>query len=276
MKAKTNSLSAPFILKLVGSILIFSSALDYLFVLIGLNFSASTLPEKQALVGGIAQLVGQGAIPLVGMALVLTGYTFDRQMESPAANGKILRLIILALSALLGLMFLFLTPGHFSKATDIAADELKDITTQAESAKGQVNEQIRGSRAQLEALAKDPKQLDEQLKQMKAAIASPPPNTPADQLEQLKQMEKTLSEVKANPASLNAKADELQKQILNRLGDQQKKAEKQVNDRLNGNRKTAINSLILAIGYFLTSWIGLSEMGLFGSSSSKPRRAPNT
>jgi hypothetical protein len=41
MKAKNNFLSAPFALKLVGFILIFSSLVDYLFLLTGLDSRTS-------------------------------------------------------------------------------------------------------------------------------------------------------------------------------------------------------------------------------------------
>jgi ABC-type multidrug transport system fused ATPase/permease subunit len=247
MKAKNNFLSAPFALKLVGFILVFSSLLDYLFLVNGLG----DFKDKQALGTGITQLVDRGVIPMIGVALILTAYWLERLADMPARNSKLFRFV----------------------ALDLARTQIKE---QADKAEGQVEQQVQQRQAELTNLVKDTKQFDEQLKQMGEAIANSGNNQmPPEQLAQLKQLEKDLKEIKANPTALQNKAKESREQLLNRIRDEKQKAEQQVNSQAwKASAKTGLNSLILSVGYLIISWVGLSEMGLF-SGDAKTRRAPN-
>jgi ABC-type multidrug transport system fused ATPase/permease subunit len=268
MKAKNNFLSAPFALKLVGFILIFSSLLDYLFVLNGLG----DFKDKQTLGTGITQLVDRGVIPMIGVALALTAYWLERLADMPARNSKLFRFVALAVSALLGLLFLLMAPVHLNNTSQVAQQAREQIEKQAKDAEGQVEQQVQQRQAELTNLVKDTKQFDEQLKQMSEAIANN--QVPEAQLPQLKQLEKDLKEIKANPAALQNKAKESRDQLLNRIRDEKQKAEKQVNSQAwKASVKTGLNSLILSVGYLIISWVGLSEMGLF-SGGAKPQRAP--
>ena len=90
-----------------------------------------------------------------------------------------------------------------------------------------------------------------------------------------KQLQKDLQEIKKNPAALQNKAKESKDQLLNRIRDDKKKAQDKVNsEAFRANVRTGVSSLILSVGYLIISWVGLSEMGLFGGGSKKPRRAP--
>jgi ABC-type multidrug transport system fused ATPase/permease subunit len=270
MKAKNNFLSAPFALKLVGFILIFSSLLDYVFLLTGLDFK-----DKQALGTGITQLVDRGVIPMIGVALVLAAYWMERLADMPARNSKLFRFVALAVAALLGVGFLALAPLHLSNTSKVADLARAQIKEQAEKAEGQVEQQVQQRQAELTNLVKDTKQFDEQLKQMGEAIANSGTNQmPPEQLAQLKQLEKDLKEIKSNPAALQNKAKESRDQLLNRIRDEKQKAEQQVNSQAwKASAKTGLNSLILSVGYLIISWVGLSEMGLFNGDA-KARRAP--
>jgi ABC-type multidrug transport system fused ATPase/permease subunit len=271
MKAKNNFLSAPFALKLVGFILIFSSLLDYLFVLNGLG----DFKDKQALGTGITQLVDRGVIPMIGVALILAAYWMERLADLPARNSKLFRFIALAIAALLGVGFLILAPVHLNNTSQVAQLARDQIKKQAGDAEGQVEAQVQQRQAELTNLVKDTKQFDEQLKQMGDAIANSGTNQmPPAQLEQLKQLEKDLKEIKANPAALQNKAKESRDQLLNRIRDEKQKAESQVASQAwKASVKTGLNSLILSVGYLIISFVGLSEMGLF-SGEAKARRAP--
>jgi ABC-type multidrug transport system fused ATPase/permease subunit len=271
MKAKNSFLSAPFALKLVGFILVFSSLLDYLFLLNGLG----DFKDKQTLGTGITQLVDRGVIPMIGIALILAAYWMERLAEMPARNSKLFRFIALAIAALLGVGFLLLAPVHLNNTSQVAQDARDQIGKQAKDAEGQVEQQVQQRQAELTNLVKDTKQFDEQLKQMGEAIANSGTNQmPPAQLEQLKQLEKDLKEIKANPAALQNKAKESRDQLLNRIRDEKQKAEKQVASQAwKASVKTGLNSLILSVGYLIISWVGLSEMGLF-SGDTKARRAP--
>jgi ABC-type multidrug transport system fused ATPase/permease subunit len=288
MKAKNNFLSAPFILKLVGFILVFASLLDYLFLLTALDFK-----DKPALVNGLGQLVNQGTIPMVGVALVMTAYWLERLADMPARNSKLFRFVALAVSALLGLGFLVLAPVHLNSTSQSTQQVRAEVEKNAKDAEGQVEQRIQQRQNDLVNLMKDPKVLDEQLKQMDAQIKqageeenrlvqavaskSEPESKLADfrsQLAQFKKLAQDVREIKANPAALQNKAKESRDEALNEIRAKKQKADEQLsNQPWKASLKIALNSLILSVGYLLISWVGLSEMGLF-SGEGKARRAP--
>jgi CHASE3 domain sensor protein len=263
MKAPNSSLSAPFILKLVGYILIFSSLLDYVFLLSSLDFQ-----NKQALGNGITQLVDRGVIPMIGLALALAGAWLEKQMSDSPSRTKIFRLIALAVSALLGVIFLFLVPVHLNNTRQVAEQARTQITEQAKNAEGQVEQQVQQRQAELSELVKDQKKFDEQLKQLNAAIDSK--QVPEAQLPQLQQLQKDLQEIKADPGKLQTKAQDSRNQLLNQIRDQKTKQEQKIgSESLKANMRTGLSSLILSVGYLVISWVGLSEIGLKGGGKAR-------
>jgi ABC-type multidrug transport system fused ATPase/permease subunit len=288
MKAKNNLLSAPFALKLVGFILVFASLLDYLFLLTGLDFK-----DKPSLVNGIGQLVSQGTIPLVGVALVLTAYWLERLADMPARNSKISRLVVLVVAALLGVMFLILAPVHLNSTSQTTQQVRAEVDKKAKDAEGEVEQRIQQRQNDLTNLVKDPKRLDEQLKQMdeqikqageeekrlvQAVASKAEPESKLtefrSQLAQFTKLAQDLKEIKTNPAALQNKAKESRDEALNEIRAKKQKADEQLSSQpWKASLKVALNSLILSVGYLLISWVGLSEMGLF-SGGAKARRAP--
>jgi hypothetical protein len=274
MKAKNNFLSAPFALKLVGFILIFSSLVDYLFLLTGLDFK-----DKQALGAGITQLVDHGPIPLIGVALVLAAYWLERLADMPARNSKLFRFVALAIAALLGVGFLILAPVHLNNTSQVAQLAHAEIDKQVKDAEGQMEQQIQQRQNDLSNFVKDPKKVDEQLKlmderlnAMKQAVESK--QASEDEFKQLQKMNEELKAIKADPSALANKAKESRDQALNEIRSRKLKAEQQIDSQSwKASAKTGINSLILSVGYLIISWVGLSEMGLF-SGEAKTRRAP--
>ncbi|MBE9032324.1 hypothetical protein IQ266_21535 [filamentous cyanobacterium LEGE 11480] len=267
MKAKNNFSSAPFALKLVGFILIFSTLLDYLLLLTGLNFQ-----DKSALGSGITQIVNQGVIPMIGSVFVLTAYWLERVADMPLRNSKLFRFIALAVAGLLGVLFLVLTPIHFNNVSTVANQTRAEFSKRAEDAEKQIEPMLIQQKQMLTALAKDPKQLDERLKQTKEAIASK--QVPEQNLPQLEEQKQVLERIKANPKAVDTLAKDARDRLLNRIRDEKQEAEKRVNDQaFKSNAKTGVSSLILSVGYLIISWVGLSEMGLF-SGGPKNRRAP--
>lgn len=264
MKAPNSSLSAPFALKLVGYILIFSSLLDYVFLISGLDSQ-----NKQALGTGITQLVDRGVIPMIGLALALTGAWLEKLAEIPSRT-KIFRLIALVISGVLGLAFLAIVPIHLNNTRQVAEQARTQINDQAKNAEGQVEQQVQQRQAELSELIKDQKKFDEQLKQLNDAIASK--QVPEAQLPQLQQLQKDLQEIKGDPSKLQSKAQDSRNQLLNQIRDQKAKQEQKINsEALKANLRTGISSLILSVGYLVISWVGLSEIG-FSKGGAKARR----
>jgi ABC-type multidrug transport system fused ATPase/permease subunit len=288
MKAKNSFLSAPFTLKLVGFILVFASLLDYLFLLTGIDFK-----DKPALVNGMSQLVNQGTIPLVGIAFVMAAYWLERLADLPTRNSKPFRLLVLLVSAVLGIMFLILAPVHLNSTSQSTQQVRAEVEKKAKDAEGEVEQRIQQRQNDLVNLVKDPKRLDEQLKQMDEQIKqageeekrliqaveskAEPESKLADfrsQLAQFKQLAQDLKDIKSNPGALQDKAKKSRDEALNEIRSRKQKADEQLSSQpWKASLKVALNSLILSVGYLIISWVGLSEMGLF-SGESKARRAP--
>ncbi len=267
MKATNSPLSAPFALKLVGYILIFSSLLDYVFLLSSLDFQ-----NKSALGNALTQLVDRGVIPMIGLALALAGAWLEKLADIPSRT-KIFRLVALVISAILGVGFLVLVPLHLNNTRQVAEQARTQIGDQAKNAEGQVEQQVQQRQMELGELVKDQKKFDEQLKQISAAIDSK--QVPEAQLPQLQQLQKDLQEIKADPSKLQSKAQDSRNQLLNQIREQKTKQEQKIDsESLKANIRTGLSSLILSVGYLVISWVGLSEIGL--SAGNKARRpAPN-
>ena len=79
----TKSPLAAIALKLVGLVTIISALLDYLILVIPPDFAN---PQWQ--LATTTQLVDRGIVPLVGIALILTGFWIDRQCRTRSATAK--------------------------------------------------------------------------------------------------------------------------------------------------------------------------------------------
>jgi hypothetical protein len=264
MKSPNALLSAPFILRVVGYILIISSLLDYVTLLATMNFQ-----DKQSLGMAITQLVDRGVIPMIGLALALTGSWLEANATGVdrAKPFTSLKFWALAISGLLGLLFLLAVPLHFNNTANAADDAVKAMNAEADKATGQLTSQVEQRKTQLGELLKNPTKFDEESKKLDEALASG--QIPPEQLPQLQQLQKDLKELKANPSLLETKAKESSDKALIQIRDQKQKKEQQIRgEALRINLKTGLSGLLLAIGYTLISWVGLADMGLF----TKPRR----
>jgi ABC-type multidrug transport system fused ATPase/permease subunit len=271
MKATNSPFSAPFALKLVGYILIVSGLLDDITLIWKVSADAQ---NKAMLVSGISQLVNQGVIPMIGIALALTGAWLEKLTDIPSKT-KIFRVIALSLSALLGVIFLFLGPAYLYNTRQVVEQAKAKITDQAKNAEGQVEQQVQTRQSQLADLVKDQKKFDDQLKQLSDAIASN--QVPEAQLPQLKQLQKDLQDIKANPAVLQEKAKTSKEQLLNQIRDQKGKEEKKIDDEVfKENVHVSVNSLILSVGYLIISWVGLSELGSLKGAKRRPAKPPQS
>ena len=106
MKSPNALLSAPFILRVVGYILIISSLLDYITLLATANFQ-----DKQSLALAITQLVDRGVIPMIGLALAITGAWLEANATGTDRAKPFISLKFWAL-VISGLLGLRLWAGH--------------------------------------------------------------------------------------------------------------------------------------------------------------------
>lgn len=272
MKA-TNSVSiAPFVLRLVGTILILSALVDYLSVLIPPNFS-----DRAWFAGAVSQLVDRGIIPMVGLSFLLAGTFIEHRSLAVGDRGKpfaTFRFWALLLSLLLGLLYLIAFPLHLNNTRQLSDQALERIDQQSRTTEGQLNAQVQQRQDQISAALRDPnqsKQLDDQLRQIDAAIASG--QLKGDQLEQARSAQKELQALKTNPNSVADRAKEFRNTQLTKIREERTKAEGQARSEFwKTGVRVGISSLLLSLGYFVIGWLGLKEMGVLGGKRKPPMR----
>jgi len=245
MQTANNNQFAPLALKLVGTIMILSSLLDYIVLLFPFNPT-----DKAWQLNTTAQLVDRGIIPLVGIALLIAGYWMSSRDNDRAAGQpwQDLRFWALLLSSFLGLMFLLLVPLHLSNINTQKQLALTQISKGADQAEAQLQGQLQ----QVEALAKN----EQRLKELDQAISSG--QVQGEQLARLTAIREQLQKFKQDPKALNQQLDTLKTQIRSRKLDAEKKANEQATKL---GIRTGLSSLLLALGYIGLGWTGLRSIG---------------
>ncbi|NEO97221.1 MAG: hypothetical protein F6K58_00580 [Symploca sp. SIO2E9] len=263
---KTSSVYSPFTaltLKLVGLVMIVSSLLDYIILAIPSNSleSADAFREWQWAV--TTQGVDRGVVPLVGIALFLTGYWVSKSLNDPRTEPTSytveIRFWVLVLSAILGLLFLLLVFLHTSNTlwrSNRAFEQIEQQATQVETQLENV-EKLKTP----EGLEKFRQELERSEARLEGAIEAGQVS-PA-QLRQAKfQLEASKSLLKAfqeNPEVANQKLEENVNKILSRNLEQQNRVKSNV---WKSGIKTILSSLLLAIGYTIIGWAGLRSLGM--------------
>ncbi len=239
-------------LKLVGSILILTSLIDYLTLFTTIDFQT-----KQTIIAFTTGVVDRGFIPLLGIVLVNLGVWIEAGSSAEGQSSALLRLGVFVIASILGLLFLLVVPWHVMTTRDAAATEVEDIGKKAAALKTQVDTQVQQIKGQ------GPQQLEAQLSELERVINSG--QLPADQLAQAQQKREQLRKLKADPKALDA---ELEAQIGPRRTQELEKLktdEKKAKELTQGNAmraalRTGLNSLLLAIGYIIVGWTGLRQL----------------
>jgi hypothetical protein len=248
---KSSSVYSPFTalaLKIVGLIMILSSLLDYIILAIPSPGVSPLKSEWQLAL--TSQLVDRGIIPMVGIALLVTGYWIANSVGASEAKSSVqdLRFWAFILSSLLGLIFLLLVPLHFNNIRLQSDAALKQINQRATQAETQLDNQTK----QVDALVKDPQKHSE----LDKAIASG--RVQGEQLVRLQALKQQLQTFKQDPQSLNQQVEQAQTKIRG----ERLEAEKQTRTgALKLGLRTGLNSLLLAIGYIVIGWTGFRSLG---------------
>lgn len=237
------------VLKLAGIVLILSSLIDYIILLSTANFG-----DAQWTMSFTTQMVDRGFIPLVGLALLFLGQLLDSRGESAdslSQTSQGLRIAALLIATVLGVAFLVIAPWGWSATGQAADAQLKQAEDKLAQMKGQLNQQVQSQLdAQVSALQEATKTGQFQGRQLSDAEAT-----------QAKQQLTELQKLKTDPKALEAKvAPELDRQ-LKPMRDELEKAKTQ--SQWNARRaaaRTALNSVLLAIGYTLIGWTGLRQI----------------
>ena len=276
MKATTSrqfpSLAA-WSVKLIGTILIVSSLVDYLILLIPPN-----LLNRGWQLNVTSQLVDRGIVPMVGMGLVLIGFWMDSVAsggsQKPTKPIVDLRFWVGILASVLGLLYLLLFPLHLNNTRIARAEALSQINQQATQAETQLSTQLGSDQFQ--------QQIEQRKNLLKNQFSQVIGNE--EQLNQLlaredlpQQVKEVLEQSKTNPQVLDQfleqQADNLPTQLLTQIRERKQELEQQAKTRsLKSSLQTGISSLLLAIGYIGVGWTGLKGVGILGGGG---RRKPS-
>lgn len=252
-------------LKVVGIILILSALLDC--IVLSLPGETSDILNRGWQLAAATQIVDRGIIPLMGIALLMTGFWVDSSSGVSIERRNVwvdLRFWALLISSLLGLIYLLLVPVHLNNTRLELKDTLAQVDKEAGQAEAQLDGQIKSEqfkaqveqlksqrRSQIGALLQDEGKLQEALKS---------PDVP-------KELKAVLQESKKDPKALDKfleqQAQELPNQARNEIRTRKQQKEKELRTRSrNSSLQTGISSLLLAIGYITVGWTGLRSMGI--------------
>lgn len=245
-KAPVSPLAA-LALKLVGTITILASMLDFLVLLI-----PPDLLNRQWQLATTTQMVDRGIVPLVGIALLLTGYWIESNL-GVASRGRSLfldgRFWVCILASVLGLLFIIFTllyPNNVRLTSKQALDQISQEATQANT---QLEQQFEQQRGQITSLLQNETQLQQaiqsgQISQEQLAV---------------------LNQYKGDPEGLNKFLDEqlgqVRQQAQTQIGTRREEAEKRlVAEAWKSAIRIGLSSLLLSIGYVSIGWSGLRRL----------------
>ena len=252
-------------LKVVGIILILSALLDC--IVLSLPGETSDILNRGWQLAAATQVVDRGIIPLMGIALLMTGFWVDSSTGVSIERRNVwldLRFWALLLSSFLGLVYLSLVPVHLNNTRLELKDALVQVEREAGQAEGQLEAQIKSPqfKAQIEQLKSQRRSQIAALLQDegKMAQALKSPEVP-------KELKAVLQESKNDPKALDKfleqQAQELPSQARNEISTRRQQKEKELRTRSrNSSLQTGISSLLLAIGYITVGWTGLRSMGI--------------
>jgi flagellar biosynthesis GTPase FlhF len=252
-------------LKVVGIILILSALLDC--IILSLPGETSDMINRGWQLAAATQIVDRGIIPLMGIALLLTGFWVDSSTGVSIERRNFwldLRFWALLISSLLGLIYLLLVPIHLNNTRLELKDTLAQVDKEAGQAEGQLEAQIKSDqfKAQIEQLKNQRRSQISVLLQdegkLQQALKSP---------EVPKELKAVLEQSKNDPKALDKfleqQAQELPNQARSEIRTRKQQKEKELRTRSrNSTLQTGISSLLLAIGYITIGWSGLRSLGI--------------
>jgi len=264
-----NNSFVPLVLKLTGVIFILSSLLDYVTLAIPLKLDS---PQWQ--ISFATSIVDRGIVPLIGIAILLIGYWIDGVTDKVQKGGLDLRLPVYILSIILGALFVILIPLHWSNLSKIQNTALTEIEKGSEQGKGQIESYL----VNLNTLAQNPQLLDKQIQERTTLIQTGQfqgKQLNPQQLQQLKQQADQLERLKVlakDPNKLKEKVETIKNELQTRLLNQKQEAEDRANLETNKQGfRTALSSVMLAIGYATIGALGLMNRGPSVRSKPLPR-----
>ena len=234
-------------LKIVGLVTILSALIDYLILLIPPN-----LTSPQWVLSLTTQLVDRGIVPLVGIALLLTGFWVERMSGKGGRGGNLLldlRFLACALSSFLGLIFLIVVVTHVFNVRTTSQEALAQVTREANEATTQLEQRLVG-------------ELNQQWQQLNLLFQD---QALLDQAIETGQLPAEVLQFQDDPAALdqflNERAQEAQNRIQSEIGNRREEADQQVRrEAVKSAIRIASSGFLLAIAYTSIGWTGLRRL----------------
>ncbi|MFE4106663.1 hormogonium polysaccharide biosynthesis protein HpsJ [Almyronema epifaneia] len=234
-------------LKLVGAITIIAALIDFLILIIPPNFL-----DAQWQLATTTQLVDRGIVPLVGIALVLTGAWIDSNVGVLSRSRSLLvdaRFWVCLLSSFLGLLFVVLTVLHPNNVRLTSRQALERVDTEVGQVTSQIEQRFDQQRTQLGSLLQNEDQLQQAVEQGQLTQ------------EQLAFVEQFRNDPAALDDFLEQQLGQARQQAQTQIGSRRQEAEQQIRrEALKSGFRVATSSLLLAIGYTVIGWLGLRRL----------------
>ncbi|NMF85896.1 HpsJ family protein [Nodosilinea sp. P-1105] len=234
-------------LKVVGIVAILSALLDYVILLIPANVA-----DAQWQLATVTQMVERGIVPLVGTALLLTGYWIDGRVGRAIVKKtltKDLRFWVCVLASVLGLAYLLLALLNLNTVRLSSQLALEQVDREATEAATQFEQRLAAElgqqQSQLGALLQDEDLLSQAI--------------------QTGQIPQDFSQYQDDPEGLSQflqqQADQAREQIQTEIGTRRTEAERRVRaEAWKSGIRISITSLLLTVGFGTIGWIGLKRL----------------
>ncbi|MBF2056209.1 MAG: hypothetical protein IGQ45_03075 [Cyanobacterium sp. T60_A2020_053] len=245
--------------KLVGLVMLISSLIDFIFLMIPPN-----LQNRSWQITVTNSLVDRGVVPLLGITLLILGWWMSDNASSSGKPIPAIRLPIFIVSSLLGLMFLLLVPLHLSNVSTASGEALSQIEQEFSQQEGQ----IQGFLEQLDSIAKDPKQLQQEISQRNEVIDAggviegrrlnqQQVDNIISQRDQLQQ----LLDLSQKPEELQVRLEEARDRLQTQLSTlRREQTQGTQTEALKQTLRTGISSFLLAMAYIVLGWFGIQGM----------------
>jgi hypothetical protein len=241
-------------LKTVGVIIIIAALLDI--VILPMPYNPL---DRQWQIAFVTQVVDRGIVPLVGLALLFTGYWID-SLVGNLAKRKLwfdMRFWALLLASLMGLFYLMAIVLHVNNVFVARGQALERISQDAAQAETQLetrlSQEVQQQREQIDVLVGNPEIFEQALQSGQVSQ------------EQAALLEQFRDDPEALEQFLDNRVSELETQVQTEIGLRREQAEQEARmDALKSAIRVGGGSFLLAVGYIAVGWTGLKTLDADG------------
>ncbi len=235
------TLQAARFVKLAGMAMIMIALLEYILLPIPMDSGVEWWLNITT------QMVDRGIVPMLGMALVFSGYAFENiaiSSDSKPKPGLDLKFWVFLISSILGLLFLAIAPIHMSNVVKARNQTIEQINQEAKDAEKQLEIRLEQQATQLTDLLANQQNLDNYVNQGDLS---------ADELARLQKFKDDPNALKLQISTVRSN---LQKQIETRRSAAENRSKV---GTLKSLWRVGISCLILASCYLTIGWTGFKS-----------------